>query len=327
MSESTPATGRASLARIGWFESAGNVVAIGALSLLYALGHRLGAHPVAFILYAMVAAASGMLLLAGRGPNAVAIARHPLSWVIGVAIILIEVFYFVTLMFVAPAHGNLILRIGVPIAMVSGWLLFRRRPTRLALAAGATVVAAVGFVIAMTTPGARAPMAISGVLAGTFMVVRGFAAEFHPWNRAARTIRDKLRLTGIVVLLTSALSLIGTALLALAIAFGAIPPIRFVPSAAAMLDGPTILLGCLGGGTVLTVMAYLGFSSVVKIGTENNTAMLAFSPLTTWAFQEAGVALGLIVAARPEPRLVAAMMAIVAAVLAIIWAGRRGRVG
>lgn len=317
-----PAPGRAAT---GWLEATGNVVAIGALSLTYAIGNTLGAHPIAFILYAMVASAAGMLAIARVGRDAPAIARHPLSWVVGGSIISIEVFYYVTLTYVPPAHGNLILRIGVPIALVSGWLLFRRRPPALVMGAGVVVVLATAFVVAVTAPQVRWPMTIAGVLAGAFMVVRGFAAELHPWNRAAKTVREKLRLTGIVVLITSCMSLSLTALAAAAIATGFAPPVRFVPTAGQMLHLPTILLGCLAGGAILTLMAYLSFSAVVKIGTENHTGAMAFSPVTSWAFQEIGVALGLISVARPEPRLIAAMAVIVAAVLAMFWAGRGAR--
>jgi hypothetical protein len=309
--------------RTGWLEAIGNVIGIGALGLAYAVGNTLDAHPVAFILYAMVASAAAMLAFTGFGPDVRAIARHPLSWVVGASIILIEVFYFVTLMQVPPAHGNLIVRVGVPIAMIAAWLFFGRRPPALAMVAGALVFLAVAYVVTQTTPEVRWPMAIAGSLTGAFMVVRSFAAEFHPWNRAARTVREKLRLTGIVVLITSSLGIALTALAAAAIASGVFPPIRFVPDARQMFHVPTIALGSLAGGAILTLMAYLGFSAVVKIGTENHTAAMALAPVTSWMFQEIGVVAGLIAVTRPEPRLVAAMAVIVVAVLMIFRAARR----
>lgn len=311
----------------GWLEAAAFVVAIGALSLTYAVGHAWGAHPIAFILYAMVASAGATLAITGLGSGVVAMTLHPLSWIVGLAIILIEVFYFVTLSYVPPAHGNLILRIGIPIAMLAAWLLLGRRSTPLAIAGGAGIVAATAWVVGATAPDVRWPMTAAGVLAAVLMVVRGFCSEFHPSNRAARTVQSKLRFTGIVVLITSLLSLALTGVAAAAIAAAIIPALRFIPTAAQMVHGPTILLGSLAGGAILTLMSYLNFSSVVKIGTENVMAMMAFSPLTAWAFQEIGVALGLIVVQRPQLQLVAAMIAMIASVLLIFWAGRRSRRG
>ena len=309
----------------GRLEASAVVIAIGALSLAYAVGHTLGAHPIAFILYAMLASASATLAITGLGSDARAIALDPMSWLVGAAIILIEVLYYVTLTYVPPAHGNLILRFGIPIAIVAGWALLDRRPSPLVMAGGMIIVAAIAFVVADTAPGVRWPMAVSGVLAGLFMVVRGFAAEFHQWNRAARTVRDKLRVTGILLVVTSLLSLLLTALVAGGVAGGVLPSLRFLPTAAEMLHVPTILLGLFVGGPILAFMNYLSFSAVVKITTANLMAIMAFSPVTTWAFQEFGVALGLITVERPAPSLVAAMATLIAAVLLIFWADRRPR--
>ncbi|MFO1302464.1 MAG: hypothetical protein U1F54_01960 [Burkholderiales bacterium] len=304
----------------GWLEGAAYVVVIGVLSLAYAVGHRLGAHPVAFILYAMIATALATLVAFGTGPEALAIVRHPLSWIAGLAIILVEVFYFQTITYVAPAHGNVVVRIATPLAIVTGWALLGRRPLPVAWLGGAVVVLGVATIVAFTPPAVRWPMAIMGTLTGACMVVRGFAGELHPINRAARTVRDKLRFTGVVVLVTAAMSLATAALAAIAVASGALPATRMLPTLQEMAHVPTIVLGGLGGGAILTLMMVLNFSAVVKIGTANFTALMAFSPLAIWVFQEAGVALGWIEAARPDASVVAAMVVCIAGVLLIFLA-------
>ena len=319
------ASGEPPHAASGWLEAAGFVVAIGALSVVYAIGHALGAHPIAFILYAMAASAAATLAIVGPGPNAKAMMLHPSSWLIGIAIILIEVFYYQTLAYVAPAHGNLMVRAGVPLALAFGWAALGRRPPPLSIAGGIASAGAIAYLVAVTAPDVRWPMAASGILTGLFMAVRGYGSEFHPWNRAARTVREKLQVTGTVVLVTSIAALALTAFAAAAIAGGVLEESRIVPKAAQLMHGPTIALGCLAGGAILTAMMYLNFASVVKIETENLTAVMAFSPLAVWAFQEIAVAAGLIEAARPEPRVVAVMVVCIAAVLMIIGSGVRAR--
>lgn len=232
----------------GWLEAAAFVVAIGALSLVYAIGHTLGAHPIAFVLYAMIASATATLAFAGPGAHASRIILHPASWLIGIAIILIEIFYYQTLAYVAPAHGNLMVRAGVPLAMAFGWAALGRRPPPLAIAGAIAILLAIAFLVAVTPPQVRWPMAASGILTGVFMVVRSYGGEFHPWNRAARTVREKLSVTGMLVLVTSIASLAATALAAAAIAAGLLPESRIVPTAAQMLHVPTIVLGSLAGG-------------------------------------------------------------------------------
>ncbi len=309
----------------GWIEAAIYVVIIGALSLTYAVGHAMGASASAFILYAMLASAVAMLAYTGFGKDARAVMLHPTSFVLGFSIIAIEIFYYLVISNVPPAHGTLVVRIGLPIAMIAGAFMLGRRPARLAIAGALVIVATLAYVIAITAPHARWALAFWGTMTGTFMVVRGFAGEFHPWNRAARTVREKVRITGLVVLMASVLSLSLTALASAAIAAGLLPATGLVPTVSQLTHVPTILLGTLGGGAMLTAMAYLGFSSVVKITTENLTAMLAFAPVTSWMFQVIGVAMGLIVAESLEPRLVGAMAVVVVAVLLIFWAGYRGR--
>lgn len=309
----------------GWLEAAGCVTCIGALSLLYAIGHTHGAHPIAFIVYAVLASAVATLAVVGAGRGAAAIVLHPLTWVVGMSIIMLEVFYYQTLAYVPPAHGTVMLRIGIPVAMATGWVLLRRRTPPLAIAGAAAILGATAFLISVTPPAVRWPMAASGSLAAVFMVTRGFAAEFHPWNRAAKTVREKLRVTGLIILITSILSLLLAAIAASAMTAGMLPRTPVVPTAAQMLHIPTLLLGGLAGGAVFTLMMYLNFASVVKITTENLTAMMAFSPATAWAFQEAGAALGLINARTPGPPVVAAIVVCILAVLLIFWAGGRQR--
>lgn len=305
----------------GWVEAAGCVTAIGALSLLYAVGHTRGAHPIAFILYALLASAVATLAAVGIGAQALAIVRHPMSWAVGLSMILLEILYYQTLTYVTPAHGNAMLRIGIPIAMIAGWALLRRRAPPLAVAGAIVIVGAIVYLVSVTAPAARWPMAVVGTLAAACMVVRGFTAEFHPWNRSAKTVRDKLRVTGLVLLVTSVLSLAVAAAAAGAIAAGLLPRTPLVPTAAQMLHLPTLLLGGLLGGAVYTLMMYLNFASVVKITTENLTAMMAFSPATAWVFQELGALLGLIDAPTPSAPVVAAIVVCIGAVLLIFRAG------
>jgi hypothetical protein len=128
-----------------------------------------------------------------------------------------------------------------------------------------------------------------------------------------------------VLLVTSVVSLVLVAAAATAIAQNLLPATRLVPSAAQFLHAPTFLLGGLLGGAVYTLMMLLNFASVVKITTENLTAMMAFSPATAWVFQELGARLGLIHAPTPQPPVVAAIVVCIVAVLMIFWAGVQSR--
>ena len=308
----------------GWIEAALFVFVIGLLSVTYVVGNQLGAHPIAFVLYAMAVSAAVLLTVTGPGPDAIAIILTPQSWLIGLGIINMEVFYYLLLQHVPPADGSVLLRLTIPVALLVGWGLFARRPRPMTLLGGSIICVGVAPVLATLDPRHSAATVIA-VAGCTFaFVLRTFAAEFHPWNRAARTIPEKLRITGLVVLATSAASLLLAGSAASLIALGVLPPTTLVPTPAQMLHVPTILLGALVGSAILTAMSFLSFSCVVKITSENFAACTAFTPVAALIVQLAAGLLGLIPLFPVDPLLLAAIAIVIAGVFLILYGARRG---
>jgi hypothetical protein len=307
----------------GWVEAGGFVFTIAALSIFYVVGQQVGPHPVALILYGMVASAAGLLVATGTGPDAMRIVLAPQSLLVGIGTIGIEVFYYALLQHVSPAHGSLLVRLAIPLSLVIGWAIFARRPRRLSVIGAAVVFLAIASLIVTIDPEHRGMAAAMGIAAGLASTLRGFAGEFHPWNRRAETVREKLRVTGLVVLVTSLASLALTGVCALAIGAGWMPATPLVPTAAQMLHGPTILLGTVVLGVLLTAMAVFSFSAVVKITTENFMATHAFTPVATLLVQIAATAVGLIPAYAFDPGLMPSMGIVIAGVLLMLYAARR----
>ena len=288
------------------------------------MGQQVGAHPIAFILYAMFVSAVVLLAVTGFGSDALRIMLAPQSWLVGLGIIGIEVAYYILLDYVAPAHGSLLVRLAIPLSMVAGWVLFARRPPRLAvIGTGVVFLRASRRCCSLSMP-STAPRALAaGIAAASFSTLRSFAAEFHPWNRRATTVMEKLRVTGLVVLVTSLSSLALAGVVAALIGLGHLPPTSMMPTLPQMLHGPTILLAMVVGSIVLTAMAVLSFSAVVKITTENLMAVHAFTPVATLLVQMAATAVGLIPAYALDPSLLPAMAVVIAGVLMIFYAARR----
>jgi hypothetical protein len=307
----------------GWVEAGCYVIAISVLTLTYVVGHQLGAHPIAFVLYAMLASALVLLAVTGFGKDAAAIMLAPQSWLVGAGTIGMEIFYYLLLAHIAPAHASLVVRLAIPAAMLTGFLVFKRRPPNLAII-GVTIVLAGILPLIVTVPAEhRWPVILAGLASAAAFNMRGFAAEFHPYNRNARTVHEKLRVTGLIVLVSSIASFLVAGAGALAIGLGLLPPSQLVPSLSDMAHVPTILLGSLVGSVILTAMAYLGFSSVVKITTENFTATSAFTPVATLLVQLAGSATGMIPDYALDWSLLPAMAVVIAGVFLILAAARR----
>ena len=283
-----------SYAMSGWLEATGFILAVAVLSIIYAYGAQIGVHPIAFVFDSMLLSAIGMLAIASPGPDWRRIILMPQSWLIGAATILMEVSFYLLLTNVHPALGSTLIRITALAPMLVGFLIFARMPGRLQMLGGAIIALAI-LPLFLNVPAGRLVPTLFAVLGCVAMLtMRTFAAEFHPDNRAAKTVMEKIRITGLVVLVTSLAGLVGLVIGSVLVAAGTIAPGLVVPTIAQLVHGPTLALAAFAGVFVLTAMAYFSYSSVVKITAENLIAVAGLQPITTLIMQEVAGRLGVI---------------------------------
>ncbi len=307
----------------GWIEAGLYVLAIAILSVVYAIANAAGAHAIVFILYSMVIAAIGLLLVTGLGEGWKRVVLHPLSWLVGASTIGLEITFCLTVGKIAPAESSLIVRSAIPFSILAGWTFFGRRPSRLAWVGFVIVLAGLGILVGILDLQRQSMGLVYGLLTGLLIVSRSFSGEFHPWNRSARTVHEKLRITGLIVLVTAVFGLVLAATTAALVAAGHINPSEAVPAPADFRHLPTFGLALVVGGALFTAMNYLQFSSVVKIQTENFIATSAFMPLVTFALQEMAATLGVLTPSPFDWRLLPAMALVIAGVIAVIIGNRR----
>ena len=303
---------------IGWIEAAAFVLVIAILNVVYAVAQQNGVHVTVFVLYATGFAALGMLAIAGPGKNAASIMTARESWVFGSLTIAMEAFYFLLLGVVTPAEAALTVRLSIPASLLVGWLFFSRGMNKRTALGAAIVIAAVIPIFASVGSGEVLAAVFLASVCSAIVAFKTFASEFHPWNRAAETVVDKLRVTGLVVLATalagSAVILPGVAL----VEAGAIEPNGLIPAAQAFTHGPTLILALALGAPLLLAMNYLTFSSIVKISTENFLAMSAFGPLGALLAQTIAMQAGLLQTVAFEWWLIPIIALGIAGVLIII---------
>jgi drug/metabolite transporter (DMT)-like permease len=270
----------------GWIEAFVYVWVIAALNLTYAAGIALGVHPTAFLLEAFFASAICLLAIAGPGQNAYRIVFAPQTWAYGACTILCEIFYYLMMAYVQPADASIFVRLNIPVAITLGWLFLSRRVGTLRIAGALFIIGAVA-VTGWWFPATHAWGFVGATLATALtMAGRNFFAEFHPWNRAAKTVIEKMRVVGLVVLVTSLAGLAVTGALSFLMSGGVLPATQALPTFDQMTHGPTLLLAALLGCAIITAMQYLMFSAVVKITSENFFAMMVFTPFATLLLQE-----------------------------------------
>ena len=299
------------------------MLAIALLTIAYVVGNRVGAHPIALVLYAMTVSAVALLAVTGVGRDALSIVLAPQTWLVGIGTIGLELFYFLLLVHVSPALGSLLLRIAIPLSLAAGWTLFRA-PAGAAVAArcrrGAARYRAANAHDRRRQSPARGGGRVRLRRCLHAPLVRhrippleqeradgdGEAACDRPGG--ARTSLAALALTGLAALL---------------VGVGLLPATHLVPTAAEMLHAPTVLLGGIVNAAIMTAMAVLSFSAVVKITTENFTATHAFTPVGTLLVQMAASAVGLIPVYALDPSLLPSMGVVIVGVLLILYAARR----
>jgi drug/metabolite transporter (DMT)-like permease len=307
----------------GWIEAGIFVLCIAFLSLAYNIGAAHNTHASVFVLYSLLISAAALLAFTGPGPNAWAIVRNGASWGVGIANMVVEGGYAVLLGYVPPADGSLMIRLSIPVTFLIGVLVFARRPS-LAAWVGATLVgAAVIHLILDVEPSKQAIVTACAAACGIAVGIRAFASEYHVWNRAARTVREKIQVTALVTLVTALAGLVAVGGLMMAVVLGHLPATPLLPTRQDMIHPPTIILALMVGGALFTAMTYLSFSCVVKIQAENFIATSAFMPLATLGVQTVAAAAGLITLPPFDWRLLPAILVTIVGVMMMIWGNRK----
>jgi hypothetical protein len=220
-----------------------------------------------------------------------------------------------------------LIRLSIPLSMAIGFVWLNRRPPLLSWAGAAVIAATIAttfFVLLPTLPLFAVPIVLATcATCATAVNVRGFASEFHPQNRAAKTVFQKMQVTGLVTLVTCSATAAAIGIAMAMVQAGLLPTTPLVPQPSQLLHLPTITLALIAGGAVFTAMTYLSFSAVVKIRTENFIATSAFMPLAAFLVQWPAAYVGLIQLPPFNWHLLPAMGSAIGGVLLIIWGGRR----
>ncbi len=311
----------------GWIDAGLYVLAIGVLSVIFAISNAWGCHTAVFILYSLLVSAVALLAITGFGANARAVITSGHTWVVGLSNIFMESSYVMLLGYLPPAEGSLMIRLSIPVSMAIGYVWLKRRPLALAWGGAgiisATIVATF-FALLPSLDAKAVPVVLAAAAICAITVnIRGFASEFHPQNRAAKTVFDKMQVTGLVTLVTCSATAAAIGIAMALVAAGMLPTTTLIPTQAQLLHRPTIVLALVAGGAVFTAMTYLSFSAVVKIRTENFIATSAFMPLAAFLVQWPAAYIGLITLPPFNWQLLPALATAIIGVLLIIWAGRR----
>jgi drug/metabolite transporter (DMT)-like permease len=302
----------------GWLEGLAFVSTVAVINLMYGFAARAGVHPIVFIVYSLAFAGIGLLAASGGFAGAIAVARRPPTWLVGIAIIGMEAGFFLAFTMLVAAEASVLVRLSIPLSLIAGWLLIGRRPTGLA-ATGGLLVLAIVAVFAVKLDGAGKTMGVlAAAAAALFNTLLTFASELHPDNRAAVGVRAKLQATGAIILATAVAALVLLAALVSVVATGLLARTALLPTPAELAHPQAIGLALAMGGLCFTTMYVMAFSATVKIGGEGFIAVGSLAPVATLLLEQTVSRLGLIPAVPFDWPMVPVLAGVVAGVLLII---------
>jgi hypothetical protein len=105
MTTAAPARPVDSASLSGWVDAGLYVLAIGVLSLIYAISNAWSCHVAVFILYSLLVSAVALLAITGFGANARAVIGAWHTWVVGLSNIVMETAYVLLLGYLAPINS------------------------------------------------------------------------------------------------------------------------------------------------------------------------------------------------------------------------------
>lgn len=307
----------------GWLYANLYVLCIAVLSIIYAIAAERGIHVLSFVVTSMIFAGIAIVAMLGVDRRVLLIATAPLTWIIGASHLAMESSYYLMLASLPPTEASIMIRLSVPVSLIIGSLAFNRWPLPRAWTGAAIITGGVALMIAGLNWRESWAGILFGLGAATFVNIRAFASEFHPQNAAARSIPEKLRVTGVVLLVTALGFLAAITAATVVMHADAVPFMLALPSAADFADLEMIGLALLVGAALFTAMTYLQFSAVVAIGTERFLATTVLIPVAIAFLQYISQAAGLITAPSFNAGLIPVIAVVIAGTLLVVLAGRR----
>lgn len=209
--------------------------------------------------------------------------------------------------------------ITVPLAAIGAWLVFGRRPTRRGLWGQALVIGGI-LMLAAQLPGGFGHPAIPLLLFSEVAVVASaLIVERHPGNNAADPW-DRLRFTGIVLLVTAATFLVwrvGQVGIGVAVGIDGTAALQVLTDPVLWIGG--VLVGILGRGPCM----HLGLRAIRLMGADSYVALLVLLPVFTGVLEAGLAAAGLLPPVSIDGPTVALGLLILTGSLWVIWAKRR----
>lgn len=250
------------------------------------------AEPVLFSCLSLLAGACVLLIIGGGpGKEGLSTVRSLHTWFYGFLYVLMGIFYTIALDYTTTTEMSLIDQISILMSLILVKVYFKRRWYFLDVLGNAVIILCIGYIVWNLEPGIRLPATVFVALAAFCLTLRAAVTEDHPNFNNADNFREKCRVTGSVVGVTSFVSIVVLFVFAwLKTAVTDDQPalmlaLKGMPSVVDFTDTNTLIGGIALGILTVSVSNYLLFSAVKAAKTEHFMMVMASLPFFTYAVE------------------------------------------
>lgn len=250
----------------------------------------LGADPLIFATASIFVSSGVLVIIAGPGTGGIATIKSPHTWAYGLLQILMGITEILSFIFITSTESSLLGRMAIAISLIGAWVFLNRRPTGFDILGALVVLAGVGYVTVNLESGVRIAALVCMFFTALFSVTRTLIAETHPESLLAHSVKDRCRVTGYVLAVTSFALTAVFLLIALLQKQADMPQQMFhffslFPRVEDFYHLPTLAGSLVFGATLFPLGAYYYFYAAKVAKTEVLVMVLAFMPLFTFLFE------------------------------------------
>lgn len=248
-----------------------------------------GAHPIVYISFTMLAAAIALMLLARPGHLGGATLKRAETWVYGLVIALGGILSIACLAYVSAAELSLLQCISTLVVFVLSFIFLGQRVSvkewlSLGFIAG-------GIVLLLSAAGLATsqlvPLVVLLVTRGVAQAIQQIMTEVHKANRVAQTFHQTIRVTAMVMGVTSIMFILVFGLLAYLKSLSDVPLWPILPSLDNYFNLPMFLYCTLIGCLLHAPVRYCEFLATKKISAKYFMAVVSVQPIFTMVYETA----------------------------------------
>ena len=248
-----------------------------------------GAHPIVYISFTMLAAAIALMLLARPGHLGGATLKRPETWVYGFVIALGGILSIACLNYVSAAQLSLLQCISTLLVFVLSFIFLGQRISVKEWLSLGFIAAGIGLLLeaAGLPTEFLVPLVVLLVTRGIAQAIQQIVTEVHKANRVAQTFHQTLRVTAMVMGVTSILFIVVFGSLAYLKSFSEVPFWPVLPELKDYFNLPMFLYCTVIGCLLHAPVRYCEFLATKKISAKYFMAVVSVQPIFTMVYETA----------------------------------------